>query len=130
MPRDSSRTRTSTGPVPATYCSTSQHEFDGAAPVAAPAQRSAVLDTVRGIDRAIGAIAGALEPEDVLLIASDHGFEAGDVRNVWVSHFRARLARLGIDPKKEGFAVVGEFGTVTLRVLPPISYKDNGSQVP
>jgi hypothetical protein len=76
-------------------------------------------------DAGLGVVQEALGPDDVLLLASDHGFQAGEPRAVWVGRMEERLAEAGLDPERDGFAIVGEFGFVTVRVLPgPFEARD------
>lgn len=89
------------------------------AKLATPAQRTALRDAMRGVDRSIGEIRGALSPEDVILIASDHGFRSReDPSDIWVSHFEDALRTAGLDPDRDGFAIVTEFGQLVIRVRP------------
>ena len=85
-----------------------------------PEERYARLipETMIGIDRAIGEIAGALGPEDSLLVVSDHGFQAGDdgLRRVWSFDLAPSLARAGLIPERDDFHIVGQFAFVLLRV--------------
>jgi hypothetical protein len=94
-------------------------QFAGNVP--APDDRYADLipATMIGIDRAIGEIAGALEPEDSLVVVSDHGFQAEDdgLRRVWSSNLAPSLERAGLKPDGGEFRIVGQFGFVLLRVL-------------
>lgn len=87
-------------------------------PVDPPAaHRSAVVDALRGADRSLGEIAGALGPDDSLLVVSDHGFEADrDAPNVWVPRIAASFERAGLEPGRDGFHVVTRFGIVILEV--------------
>ncbi len=93
-------------------------QFGGDVP--APEERYARLipETMIGIDRAIGEIAGALGPEDSLLVVSDHGFKAGDdgLRRVWSFDMAPSLTRAGLIPERDGFHIVGQFAFVLLRV--------------
>jgi hypothetical protein len=74
---------------------------------------------MRGIDRSIGEIRSAMKPEDVILIASDHGFRAREQpSDVWVSHFEDAFRAAGLDPERDGFAVLTEFGRLVIRVAP------------
>ena len=74
---------------------------------------------LRGVDAAVGQIAAALGPEDTLLIASDHGFQAGEgVRRVWSTDVAAWVERAGLDPDRDSFEIATGFGRVLFRVLP------------
>lgn len=79
----------------------------------------AIDEVLRGVDVAIGEIAAALGPEDTLIVASDHGFQASDeVNRVWQTELADWTAAEGLDPKRDGFEVAGGFGFAILRVLP------------
>ena len=95
-------------------------DFDGAIPVPDPAQRRAIPDALRGIDRGVGQIVAKLGPDDVVLIVSDHGFHANPdgSRSVWVTRFNEAVARAGLEPARDGFAVISSFGSVIIRVHP------------
>ncbi len=87
--------------------------------LATVAQHTALRDAMRGIDQSIGEIRSAMEPEDVILIASDHGFRTReDPSDVWVSHFDDAFRAAGLDPDRDGFAVLTEFGQLVIRVVP------------
>lgn len=87
--------------------------------LATEAHRSALRDAMRGIDRSIGEIRSAMKQEDVILIASDHGFRAReDPSDVWVSHFGDACRAAGLDPDRDGFAIATEFGQLVIRVHP------------
>jgi len=83
-------------------------------------EATAVADAMRGVDRALGAVLDAMGPEDHLIVVSDHGFRTGERegRNVWVTRVEALLPAAGLEPERDGFAVVGTFGAVTLRIHP------------
>lgn len=85
---------------------------------APPAHAAAIDETLRGIDAALGTIAAALAPEDVLLIVSDHGFAADPrgVRRKWVAHFEPLLARAGL--AQRGVRVVTGWRRLVLDVAP------------
>jgi hypothetical protein len=92
-----------------------------------PGERAAVHAAMRGVDRSIGQIVAALGADDVVIVASDHGFEADAEggRDVWVSDVDAALARADLVPQRDGFNVVGTFGAVTVRVQPgPVEVRD------
>ena len=65
-----------------------------------------------GVDRALGEIRAGLGPEDVLLVASDHGFQADDDgdRRIWTSSLepraRSRRPRAGARRLPLGLAVL------------------------
>jgi predicted AlkP superfamily phosphohydrolase/phosphomutase len=56
-------------------------DFDDGPAAARPQTQSLVHEVMIGIDAAVAHIAAALDPEDVVLIASDHGFEANPARD-------------------------------------------------
>lgn len=90
-----------------------------------PREASLMRHAMRGLDAGLGVVQAQLGPDDVLLLASDHGFQAGEPRNVWVGRMRENLAAEGLDPERDGFSVIGEFGVVTVRVLPgPFEARD------
>jgi hypothetical protein len=79
-----------------------------------------------GFDRALGEIVAALPRESALIVVSDHGFEARPKwERVWSYSLLPALVAAGLDPRDGGFAVEGQFGFVTLRVLPgPFAERD------
>jgi hypothetical protein len=87
---------------------------------ATPAERTVLFDIWRGIDRSLGEVRAALSPDDTILVVSDHGFHAREEgeRDVWVGHFVDAVRRAGLDPERDGFAIIGEFGQLMLRVSP------------
>ncbi len=99
---------------------------DGADADAAPPAPGSVLDRVmRGLDRAVASIAAGLAPEDVLLVASDHGFQDGEARNVWVGRTRGQLARADLEPARDNFTLIREWGAIVARVHPgPFDARD------
>ena len=75
--------------------------------------------TALGMDRALGEILASLGPDDNVLIASDHGFEAIDnPSRRWGFDARWLLSQGGLEPGRDGFSVVSEWTSVIL-VLPP-----------
>ena len=83
-----------------------------------PEHAGLMREAAVGIDRALGEIRGALAPEDVLLLASDHGFQAGEPDGrVWTSSLEGPLADAGLVPEAGGFRFVGQFFSVVIRVL-------------
>ncbi len=92
-------------------------EFEELGPEVAPEIATAIADGYRGVDRALGEIVAELAPEDVLLIASDHGFEASEEPgNVWITQTDFLFEAAGFDPEGTGARVVGEFGAVAVEV--------------
>jgi hypothetical protein len=90
---------------------------DGSAPPPDPAFAGLVQEAVVGVDRALGEIAARLEPDDALVVVSDHGFEAeGRMRRIWSGHAELLLARAGLVPGRDPFTVEGEFAYGFLRV--------------
>lgn len=75
--------------------------------------------TARGIDRAIGEIVDNLAPEDTVLVASDHGFQArSEARRRWGFDTRGLLQRAGIEPGREKLTVLSGFGSLSIRIEP------------
>jgi hypothetical protein len=93
-------------------------QFDGDVPPPEARYARLIPETLIGVDRAIGEIAGTLTPEDSLLIVSDHGFQAdGDgLRRVWSHDVAPSLARAGLVAERDAFSIVGEFSLILLRV--------------
>jgi hypothetical protein len=90
-----------------------------------PAEASLLRRLMRELDRALGRVAASLDPGDALLVASDHGFQAGEPRSVWVGRTRARLVPAGLDPKRDHFTLIREWGALALRVHPgPFEARD------
>lgn len=91
--------------------------FDGPLPPAPPAQRTAIADALRGVDRSLGEIETSLGPDDVLLVASDHGFRAADgIMPIWVPQLARAIEDAGLDPARDGFHVITTFGVVVVAV--------------
>jgi predicted AlkP superfamily phosphohydrolase/phosphomutase len=93
-------------------------QFDpGDVPPPEPAYEHIVQDTVVGVDAALGRLVAALEPDDSLIVVSDHGFEAGDeVRRIWSGRWEGPLAAAGLSPATEPFTLVSQFAYVVVRV--------------
>ncbi len=90
-------------------------EFDP--PVeAAPRFAEVIHRTMRGVDEAIGEILERLEPEDHVVVVSDHGFRARGLRRFWAVRAPELLARLEVEP--EGVTVVKNWGGLVLRLDP------------
>lgn len=100
--------------------------FASEVPPVDPAHRDAVHDVVRATDAALGVIAEALGPDDVIVIASDHGFRAADeMSDRWISKFAERLPAAVLDPRRDHFSVESQFAAVMLRVHPgPFEERD------
>ena len=59
--------------------------------------------TLRGIDSAVGEIVSALEPDDHVVIVSDHGFRANPkIFKRWGYDVPWLLEKAGIDPRRDG----------------------------
>ena len=88
--------------------------------------RGVIREAVVGVDAALGAIRGGLGPDDVLLLASDHGFQAGDPEGrVWTSSLDALLEEEGLVADRDPFRFVGQFFAVVIRVRPgPFESRD------
>jgi len=95
-------------------------DFDGSDPAAAPRPGSFLREVMTGMDAALGSIAAALGPEDVLLVASDHGFQADPERDdaIWVGRTADLMPAVDLDPQRDAFSVVREWGFVIVRVHP------------
>ena len=56
-------------------------------------------------------------PDDVLILASDHGFQAAaSFRRVWSLRTAPALARVGLFPGRDAFSIDGEFGAGFVRI--------------
>jgi hypothetical protein len=78
-----------------------------------------VQEILRGTDRALGEIRAWLAPEDVLIVVSDHGFQANPEGSVvWESHLHRALGPEGLVPDRDAFSVLSEFGGLVVRVHP------------
>lgn len=102
-------------------------DFGGDAPASLPRHREVVPETLAGMDRALGAIDGALGPEDTLLVVSDHGFRADPEgrRRVWHVHLREWLAAEGLAPEDEPLTASTGFAVALVRVHPgPFAARD------
>ena len=95
-----------------------QFEAGGLAPD--PANAGVIREALVGVDRALGEIRASLDPGDVLLVASDHGFQAedGGEARIWTSSLQQPLRAAGLDAERDAFRFVGQFYAVTIRVLP------------
>jgi hypothetical protein len=92
---------------------------DGEAPAVEPGYEDTIPAAYQGLDRALGGIVAALPPECAVIVASDHGFQARDGwERVWGYTLEAPLAEAGLEPGRDAFALEGQFGFATLRVLP------------
>ena len=94
-------------------------EFAGAPGAAAEPAAPVVQEIVRGTDRALGEIRAWLAPDDVLLVASDHGFQSNpEGAVVWESRFEPVLAAQGLVPDRDSFSILSQFGGLVVRVHP------------
>lgn len=90
-------------------------DFDEPGPQVADEIRDAIADGYRGVDRSIGEIVATLSPEDSVIVASDHGFQAGDqAGNVWIT--RNELFDLVGLRDAPGLRVAGTFGAVAIEI--------------
>jgi hypothetical protein len=90
-----------------------------------PAEGSVLRRLMRELDRLLGRVAAALGPGDVLLVFSDHGFQAGEPHSIWVGRTRRRLAPAGLDPARDHFTLIREWGAIAVRVHPgPFEARD------
>lgn len=85
-----------------------------------PAYRGVIREAMVGIDTALGEVRAALEPEDVLIVVSDHGFEADDDggRRIWTSSLGEVLEEADLVEGRDAFRFVSQFYAVAIRVLP------------
>ena len=95
-------------------------EFEpGSVPEPDPAYAGLIREAFLGIDAAVGEIAAGLDPDDALLVVSDHGFQAEEgFRRVWSGRFDDALARADLVPGRDAFSVEGQFAYVFVRVHP------------
>jgi hypothetical protein len=78
-----------------------------------------VIDEVlRGLDGVVGEIAGTLDPDDVLLIASDHGFQADPdgVQRKWTLRFDALVEAAGLDAERDGFVITANWRKLAVQI--------------
>jgi predicted AlkP superfamily phosphohydrolase/phosphomutase len=82
-----------------------------ATPYRTPARFDGVVpETLRGVDRAVGEIVGALDEDDHVLVVSDHGFRANDRDyRPWGFEDRWLLEQAGVEPERDGVSVVFSF---------------------
>jgi hypothetical protein len=102
-------------------------QFEGGGLAPDPAYRGVLREAMVGVDRALGEIRASLAPEDVLLVASDHGFQADDrgERRIWTSSLEGALREQGLDAGRDAFRFVSQFYAVTIRILPgPLAERD------
>jgi hypothetical protein len=95
-------------------------DFDGGAHAAAPRPGSFLREVMTGIDRALGAIVSDLGPDDVVLVASDHGFQADPDRDeaIWVGRTADLLSAADLVPDRDAFTLIREWGVVVVRIHP------------
>jgi Type I phosphodiesterase / nucleotide pyrophosphatase len=92
-----------------------------------PADAGVIREAVVGVDRALGEIRARLGPEDVLLVSSDHGFQAedGGEARIWTSSLEGVLREADLEAGPDAFRFVSQFYSVTIRVLPgPLAERD------
>jgi len=82
-----------------------------------PAHRNVMRDAAIGVDAALGEIRAELAPEDVLILVSDHGFQAGEAeQRIWTSSLDGPLAELGLTEGRDPFHFVSQFFVTLIRV--------------
>ena len=75
--------------------------------------------TLRGVDRAVGEIVDALEPEDRVVVVSDHGFRAiSRIGRIWGFDRRWLLEKAGVETDRDGVAVINSFMHLDLEATP------------
>jgi hypothetical protein len=95
-------------------------EYPDGAPPSEPRHRTVIHDTLRGVDRAIGEISAELEPDDTIVVVSDHGFKADTegLRRIWSIDGDALFAAGDLVPERDRFTIVSGWGRITVRVHP------------
>ena len=83
-------------------------------------KKDVMRPTALGMDRALGEILASLGPDDHVLVASDHGFQANaSPSRRWGFDARWLLEQGGVEPGgHNGVMVVSEWVNVTLRINP------------
>ncbi|MBW2313567.1 MAG: alkaline phosphatase family protein [Deltaproteobacteria bacterium] len=102
-------------------------DFNGDSKPGPPRPGSFVREVMSGVDRGLAAIVSDLGPDDVVLVASDHGFQADPDRDdaIWVGRTADRLAAADLVPKRDSFTLIREWGVVLVRVHPgPFSERE------
>jgi hypothetical protein len=102
-------------------------QFTGGGLPPDPQYRGVIREAMAGVDQALGEVRAGLAPEDVLLVASDHGFQADDDgdRRIWTSSLGGVLEAANLSPERDAFRFVSQFYAVTIRVLPgPFGERD------
>lgn len=87
-------------------------QADAPDPLAATEARfdDVVARTLRGLDRAIGEILDELDPDDHVVVVSDHGFgPIEEVTRFWGFDRSWLLAKAGVDPRRDGVSVINSF---------------------
>jgi hypothetical protein len=94
-------------------------DFAGATDAGRSDAARPVQEILRGTDRALGEIRAWLAPDDVLIVVSDHGFQANpEGAVVWESHLDRVLGPEGLVPDRDAFSILSEFAGVVVRVHP------------
>jgi len=95
-------------------------DFGDGPRAAAPREGSFLREVMLGVDRALGAIASDLGPDDVVLVASDHGFQAdpGREKAIWVGRTADLLPEADLVPERDAFTLIREWGVILVRVHP------------
>jgi hypothetical protein len=95
-------------------------DFDGGTAVPPPREGSLVREVMVALDRGLGRIVADLEPDDTVLLASDHGFQADPERDeaIWVGRSEDLLAAADLDPERDAFTLIREWGVIVVRVHP------------
>ncbi|MGI9431676.1 MAG: alkaline phosphatase family protein [Myxococcota bacterium] len=92
-------------------------QFEAGTRAPEPEHKNVMRDAAIGIDTALGEIRAELAPEDVLLLVSDHGFQAGEAeQRIWTSSLDGPLADAGLTEGRDPFHFVSQFYMTLIRV--------------
>ncbi|NNL64848.1 MAG: hypothetical protein HKP30_01265 [Myxococcales bacterium] len=102
-------------------------DFAGNVTASGPREGSFLREVMTGVDAALAKLVAQLAPEDTLLIASDHGFQADPERDdaIMIGRTADHFAAADLDPARDGFSLVREWGVIVVRVHPgPFEARD------
>ncbi len=92
--------------------------FPGSKIAPDPRRKNAIHEMLTGIDAALGEIVAALGPDDVVLVVSDHGFQADaeGVKRKWTLDFQHLLAEAGLDPERDPFTITSNWRKLVVEI--------------